>query len=708
MNNRPETIDRVAAAAWPMERLGEAISTFSPGRQHAPPGWSVSRPRDRSDFEVNRWIERIVAGAGMETDRLFAALTELPALLRGTGPLILQLPCEDSPTGEPRFLVVLRGRGRTVTVSSPEGRQLQLPSVDVIAALRRPFDAAVQPALDRIATRLNLSPRAQRALADDQLGDVRFRGCWVLQSPASAPLPQSLRASGAPVRLGLFAAAYAAQYLLFVASWWLLGHALLSGSVDRGLILGWALLLLTLIPLRLTATWQQGRAASALGAWLRRRLLRGALSIDRQVIRQRGVGQLFGLVVESAAVESLALSGGLTAACAAIELLVAGFILGQGLGWFLPLLLAAWVAATALLTFRFWRRRQQWTAARVHLSEQLLEAMVGHRTRLVQQLEATQREADDIRLDRYLQQSRAMDEASVWLSALMPRGWIVIAIAALTPALVEGRSATALGIALGGILLAYRGLQRLSGGLSSLSGAVIAGRSVSDLAGAAERTAPQGITGATSSQRSSQDGVAAQLRDVTFRYRDHGEPVLRATTLTVQRGDHLLIEGPSGSGKTTLAAVAAGLTKPESGLVLVGGLDRASVGADGWREKVVMAPQPNDNYLITGSLAFNLLMGRQWPPERADLDSAEAVCRELGLGELLDRLPAGLNQIVGETGWQLSQGERTRVFLARALLQRPELLILDESFGGLDWENVDRAMRCVHERAATVLAIAHP
>jgi ATP-binding cassette subfamily B protein len=111
--------------------------------------------------------------------------------------------------------------------------------------------------------------------------------------------------------------------------------------------------------------------------------------------------------------------------------------------------------------------------------------------------------------------------------------------------------------------------------------------------------------------------------------------------------------------------------------------------------------------VVSGSLAFNLLMGRRWPAEASDLVEAERVCRELGLGDLLERMPAGLHQIVGESGWRLSQGEQTRVFLARALLQQPELLILDESFSALDPENVERAMRCVSNRAQAVLAISH-
>ena len=115
--------------------------------------------------------------------------------------------------------------------------------------------------------------------------------------------------------------------------------------------------------------------------------------------------------------------------------------------------------------------------------------------------------------------------------------------------------------------------------------------------------------------------------------------------------------------------------QPESGLLLLEGLDGATLG-DTWRRISTSAPQFHENYVFTGTFAFNLLMGRSWPPDGADLATAEQVCRELGLGNLLDRMPSGLMQMVG---WQLSHGERSRLYLARALLQGTELVVLDES-----------------------------
>ena len=101
-------------------------------------------------------------------------------------------------------------------------------------------------------------------------------------------------------------------------------------------------------------------------------------------------------------------------------------------------------------------------------------------------------------------------------------------------------------------------------------------------------------------------------------------------------------------------------------------------------------------------------MGRGWPPRPEDFAEADALCRELGLGELLDRMPAGLLQMVGETGWRLSHGEQSRLYIARALLQGADVVVLDESFAALDPETLRRALRCVLARAATLLVIAHP
>jgi ATP-binding cassette subfamily B protein len=100
-------------------------------------------------------------------------------------------------------------------------------------------------------------------------------------------------------------------------------------------------------------------------------------------------------------------------------------------------------------------------------------------------------------------------------------------------------------------------------------------------------------------------------------------------------------------------------------------------------------------------------MGGEWPPPADGFDRAERLLRDLGLGGTLDRMPSGVLQTVGETGWQLSHGERSRLFLARALLQNPDVLILDESFAQLDPQTMGLALDAVVSRAPAVLLIAH-
>jgi ATP-binding cassette, subfamily B, bacterial len=184
--------------------------------------------------------------------------------------------------------------------------------------------------------------------------------------------------------------------------------------------------------------------------------------------------------------------------------------------------------------------------------------------------------------------------------------------------------------------------------------------------------------------------------------------VLRDCSLVIRSGERIILEGPSGAGKSTLASILARQRLPDSGLLLLRGLDRQTVGLSAWRRQVAASPQFHENHVLTGTFAFNLLMGRSWPPKAEDIQKAEALCQELGLGDLLRRMPTGLLQVVGETGWQLSHGERSRLFIARALLQGAELVVLDESFGALDPDNLQRALKCVLARASTLLVVAHP
>ena len=142
-------------------------------------------------------------------------------------------------------------------------------------------------------------------------------------------------------------------------------------------------------------------------------------------------------------------------------------------------------------------------------------------------------------------------------------------------------------------------------------------------------------------------------------------------------------------------------------MLSLAGWDRATLGAAGWRRLVAFAPQFHENHVLTGTFLYNALLGRPGITRRQDVAEAEAVCRELGLGPLLDRMPSGLMQLVGETGWQLSHGERSRLFIARALLQGSDLVVLDESFAALDPETLRLALDCVHQRAGAILAIAH-
>lgn len=716
------------APFWSLSQLGSGLESLARRSKLEPSAVPVPHPPSSlaalddaaaSRDALNRWIESAANWLGVEAEPSAIPYEGLEQLLENAGPAVLQVP----GNGPPQFLFLLPrtlfpgGRGRIV-VLAPDLCTVSLRIDAARALLCSALEQTVAPEVDRLLNELGI-PDARRRAARAALLLERLRakevgGCWLLrQSPGAGFWSQAKRLH-LPRRLGALVVSFAAEYFLLIISWWLIGRAVLSGHSDHGWLFAWALILLTLVPFRVLSTWLQGGLAVNGGAIFRQRLLFGALRLKPEEIRHKGVGQFLGEVMESEALELLVLLVGFQGLTAAIELMAAGIVLSQGVGRGVELiLLPLWLALTLFMGMRYFRQRQRWTEARLSMTNDLTERMVGHRTRLAQEAPQHWHDDEDEALARYLEISEEMDGASAQLTALAPRGWLLVGMLGLTSAFVASQGSNiTLAISLGGILLAYRALKRLSLGLISLADAVIAWQQVSPLFRAAGRTQLHGspaisLTPASETHENEQQAVM-EAHDLVFRYQDRGEPVLKGCSLVVRRGDRLLLEGSSGGGKSTLTSLLVGLRMPQSGLLLLHGLDRQTLGDEGWRQRVVSAPQFHENYVLTETFAFNLLMGRRWPPHEEDMREATAICCELGLGPLLNKMPAGMLQMVGETGWQLSHGERSRVYIARALLQDAEVVIFDESFAALDPENVRLALDCVLRRARTLLVVAHP
>jgi ATP-binding cassette subfamily B protein len=142
-------------------------------------------------------------------------------------------------------------------------------------------------------------------------------------------------------------------------------------------------------------------------------------------------------------------------------------------------------------------------------------------------------------------------------------------------------------------------------------------------------------------------------------------------------------------------------------VLFVDGRDLPSLGMTHRHGRLCLVPQFHENHLFSGPLAFNLLLGREWPASASSLEEAREVCLALDLGPLLERMPAGLMQPVGDGGWSLSDGERSRIFLARALLQRPGMVALDESFASMDPGTAACCLQTTLAHPGTLVVIRH-
>jgi ATP-binding cassette, subfamily B, bacterial len=352
------------------------------------------------------------------------------------------------------------------------------------------------------------------------------------------------------------------------------------------------------------------------------------------------------------------------------------------------------------------------TQHRLALTEGLVETMLGQRTRLAQSPRAEWHLSEDATTAHYLRLLRRADEAAALLVGLLPRGWLVLAASRLTLRFIDKITLPELAGVVGGSFLAYAALRSFGGALPQACEALIAWLQVRPLFQARPDgslpAAPEEVAQAAGRDNAATSLPILEAHELEYGYRERAKPVLSDASLALWIGDRVLLEGPSGSGKSTLAALLAGLHQPTAGIILLRGLDQHTMGLAAWRHQIVVAPQFHENHVLSAPFAFNLLIARHWPPHPADLVEAENLCQELGLAPLLQRMPSGMFQMVGEMGWQLSHGERSRLYIARALLQKAEVVILDESFAALDPETLQRALLCVLARAKILVVIAHP
>jgi ATP-binding cassette subfamily B protein len=200
--------------------------------------------------------------------------------------------------------------------------------------------------------------------------------------------------------------------------------------------------------------------------------------------------------------------------------------------------------------------------------------------------------------------------------------------------------------------------------------------------------------------------AAIEFKDIDFYYpAEDGETkqILHGVSFKIERGQRVALVGPSGAGKSTIFSLIERFYEPTSGEILLDGQNVAEFSRQTLREQLGYVEQ--DAPVLAGSIRDNLLLGKA----NATDEELEEVLKQVNLTEVLNRDEAGLDAEVGESGIMLSGGERQRLAIARALLAKPPILLLDESTSALDGPNEQRMREAIDAVAQnrTLVVIAH-
>ncbi|HAG7342083.1 TPA: peptidase domain-containing ABC transporter [Escherichia coli] len=195
--------------------------------------------------------------------------------------------------------------------------------------------------------------------------------------------------------------------------------------------------------------------------------------------------------------------------------------------------------------------------------------------------------------------------------------------------------------------------------------------------------------------------ISLETNGLSYRYDSQSAPIFSALSLSVAPGESVAITGASGAGKTTLMKVLCGLFEPDSGRVLINGIDIRQIGINNYHRMIACVMQ--DDRLFSGSIRENICgfaeeMDEEWMVECA---------RASHIHDVIMNMPMGYETLIGELGEGLSGGQKQRIFIARALYRKQGILFMDEATSALDSESEHFVNVAIKNMNITRVIIAH-
>ena len=198
-------------------------------------------------------------------------------------------------------------------------------------------------------------------------------------------------------------------------------------------------------------------------------------------------------------------------------------------------------------------------------------------------------------------------------------------------------------------------------------------------------------------------GGSLQVENVTFRYDELSDNVLEDVSLAIPAGKVTAIVGMSGSGKTTLVKLLLGFYPPRKGEILAGSTNLKNIRPSDWRARCGAVMQ--DGFIFSDTIARNIAVGE----EHIDTQRLLNAVRVANIGAMIDALPLGFNTKIGQEGKGISQGQRQRILIARAVYKNPDFLFFDEATNALDANNEKVILENLQQffKGRTVVVVAH-